>query len=161
LRDITERAEDLTARGVRRVIAIFVQKGEVCEWSLKGGTWRKLDPEATFSDPTLARPLRVRELLDAAEADNAVARALLAKKNPVVIKAQEESRAEGEAKGRAEGETKGRAEGEAKGMRAAVRSLCRVLSIPLTAERDADLERMDATQLDALRERLESERRWD
>ena len=148
LRDITERAEDLTARGVRRVIAIFVQKGEVCEWSSKGSTWRKLDPDVTFSDATLARPFRVRELLDAAEADNAVARALLAKRNPVMIKAQEESRAEGEAQG-------------LRVARAAVRSLCRVLAIPLSAEREATLESMSAADLDGLRERIERDRRWD
>jgi hypothetical protein len=103
LRDITEQAEDLSARGVRRVVAIFVKKGEACEWSAKKGEWKRLDPEETFSDPTLARPLRVRELLDAAEADNAVARALLAKKNPVLA----EILTEGEKKGLAEGEKKG------------------------------------------------------
>jgi hypothetical protein len=140
LRDITERAEELTARGVRRVVAIFVQKGEVCEWSAKSGAWRKLDPDATFSDPTLARPLLVRELLDAAEADNAVVRALHTKKNPVIVKLQEDSRAEG--------------------LRAGVRSLCRVLAIPLSAEREAALERMSAADLDALRERIERDRHW-
>jgi hypothetical protein len=145
LRDISDQAEDLTARGVRRVVAIFVKKGEVCEWSPKSGAWQKLDPEASFSDPTLARPLRVREMLDAAEADNAVARALLAKGNPVFLKAQEDSRAHG----------------KAEGLRAAVRSLCRVLSIPLTAQREAEVGRMDAAELDALRERIERERRWD
>ena len=139
MRDITEKAEDLTSRGVRRVVAIFVKKGEACEW--KSGAWKKLEPEAMFSDPTLARPLRVRALLDAAEADNAVASALLAKGNPVLMKLS--------------------AQGEAKGLRAAVRSLCRVLSITLTAEREDALEGMTAAELDALRERIERDRRWD
>lgn len=148
LRDVTEQAEDLTARGVRRIVAIFVKKGEVCEWSAKSGAWQKLNPEASFSDPTLARPLRVQELLDAAEADNAVARALLAKRNPVVLKAQEESRAEG------------KAEGKAEGLRAAVRHLCEVLDMPLTNEREVTLMGMDDRELDALIERLKRERRW-
>jgi len=54
----------------------------------------------------------------------------------------------------------GRAEGEAKGLRAAVRRVCRVLSIPLTAEREAQLERMDVGELDALGADIERERRW-
>jgi hypothetical protein len=153
LRDMTERAEELTARGVRRVIAIFVQKGEVGEWSAKSGGWHKLEPDALFSDPTLAQPFRVRELLDAAEADNAVARALFAKKNPVIVKAQEDSRADG----RAEGHADGRAEG----LRVAVCDLCEVLGVALTPERQATLAEMDAAALDALRERLKRDRRWD
>ncbi len=56
------------------MVAIFVKKGQVCEWSAKTGKWNTLDLEGTFSDPTLTRPLRVEELLDAAEVDNAVAR---------------------------------------------------------------------------------------
>jgi hypothetical protein len=35
-----------------------------------------------------------------------------------------------------------------------------VLSIPLTQSREEELSRMDATELEALRERLEHERRW-
>jgi hypothetical protein len=156
LRDMTERAEELTARGVRRVIAIFVQKGEVGEWSAKSGGWRKLEPETMFSDPTLAQPFRVRELLDAAEADNAVARALVAKENPVIVKAQEDSRAKGHADGRAEGRTEG-----LRVARAAVRDLCEVYGVAMTPERQAALAEMDAAALDALRERLKRDRRWD
>jgi hypothetical protein len=86
---------------VRRIVAIFVKKGEVCEWSPKKGAWQTLDPEEMFSDPTLARPLRVKELLDAAEADNAVARALVAKHNAVIEAARAESRKEGQINGKA------------------------------------------------------------
>jgi hypothetical protein len=148
MRDITDKAEDLTARGVRRVIAVFVKKGEVCEWSAKGGAWRKLDPDATFSDATLARPLRVRALLDAAEADEAVVLALMAKGNPAILKVREDSEAKGLAKGRAEG------------LRAAVRDLCELLDIRLTPEREGALAGMQSAELDALRERLKRDRRW-
>jgi hypothetical protein len=55
---------------------------------------------------------------------------------------------------------KGRNEGRTEGLRAAVRSLCRVLSIPLAEGREAQIERLDAADLDALRERLERDRRW-
>jgi hypothetical protein len=172
LRDITEQAEDLTARGVRRVVAIFVKKGEVCEWSAKKGGWSKLDPEGELSDPTLARPLRVRDLLDAAEADNAVARALLAKNNPVLTEVAIESHkaglaegkkkglAEGKKKGLAEGEKKGLAEGEKQGLRRGIEVACDLLGIELTEERRARLIGLDASGLEALLAQIRAQRRW-
>lgn len=148
LRDITEQAEDLTARGVRRLVAIFVKKGEVCEWSAEAGAWKKLDPEGTFADPTLARPLRVKELLDAAEADNAVARALLTKNNPVLAELKDQGRKEGHKEGRREG------------LLRAVELACELLAIDLTDERRAHLNELDVPRLEALVERLRTERRW-
>lgn len=84
LRSITERAEDLTTRGVRRVVAIFAKKGEVREWSPQQNTWIVLDREGEFEDPTLVRPIAVAALLEAAKADDEVARALHAKGNRVI-----------------------------------------------------------------------------
>jgi Putative restriction endonuclease len=147
-RDILERAEDLTARGVRRVVAIFVKKGEVCEWSAADGAWTKLDAEGSFSDPVLARPLRVKDLLDAAEADNAVARALLAKDNPVLADAKTESR------------QAGIAEGERKGLRLGIEVACELSGIELTPARRAALGDLDATRLQALLARIRVDRRW-
>jgi len=146
LRDITEQAEDLTARGVRRVVAIFVKKGEVAEWS--AGAWQKLEPEGTFSDPTLTRPLRVNELLDAAEADNAVAWALLAKNNPVL--------SEVTARNRQEGRRAGRREGLAEGIAVA----CELLAIELTEERRARMSELDASGLEALLTEIRARRRF-
>jgi hypothetical protein len=172
LRDITEQAEDLSARGVRRLVAIFVKKGEACEWSAKKGEWKRLDPEETFSDPTLARPLRVRELLDAAEADNAVVRALLAKKNPLLAQiltegekkglaeGEKKGLAEGEKKGLAEGEKKGLAEGEKKGLRQGIEIACELLGIELTEERRARMNELDASGLEALLAHLRTARRF-
>ena len=123
-RDIQVRAEDVTARGVRRFFAIFVKKGEVAEWSAKRGEMVALDPEGEIADRTLATPVRVRALLDAAEADNGVARALLAKNNPVLRVEQERARGEGllegVAKGLQEGVAKGLQEGVAKGLQEGV-----------------------------------------
>ena len=152
LRDVTEQAEDLVARGVRRVVAIFVKKGEVCEWSTKRGKWEELDPDGTFSDRTLARPLRVRDLLEAAEADNAVARALLAKDNPVLVEAKKLSEKAGE--------SKGLAEGEKKGLRRGIETACELLGIELGPERRAQMDKLDAASLEALLARLRVERRW-
>lgn len=105
------RAEDITKRGVRRFFAIFVNKGEVAEWSRKKGCFVPLAADAQITDPTLAAPLHVRALLDAAEADNGVARALLSKNNPVLAAAQEMQREEGRKEGREKSREEGREEG--------------------------------------------------
>lgn len=148
LQDVTEQAEELSARGVRRVVAIFVKKGEVCEWSAGEGAWKRLNPGDTFSDPTLARPLRVRELLDAAEADNAVARALLAKNNQVLTQSL------------AEREKEGFAKGEKRGLLQGIEIACELLGIELTAERRARMNELDASGLEALLAHLRAERRF-
>jgi hypothetical protein len=92
----TERAEDWSRRGVRRVLGIFVKKGTVEEWQPKSKRWCALDLGGELADPCLVRPLRVRALLDAAAADDEVARALEAKGNPAILamKAASEQRAE-------------------------------------------------------------------
>lgn len=92
-RDIREKAEDLSARGVRRVIAVFVKTENVCQWSRSKGVWEELDLDGMIEDPCLSRSLRVRALLDAAEADNAVARALADKHNPVIEAIKNEGKA--------------------------------------------------------------------
>jgi hypothetical protein len=100
-RDIREKAEDLSKRGVRRVIAVFVKTGKVCQWSRSKGSWELLDLEGTLDDPCLSRPIRVRALLDAAEADDAVVRALADKHNPVIEALKAESKSDGKSEGKA------------------------------------------------------------
>jgi hypothetical protein len=92
--DITVRADDLSRRGVRRVFAIFVKEGIVKEWSAEARAWKLLTADDVIDDPCLSYPIRVQALLGAAEADNAVARALLAKRNPVLVAAQAATKAE-------------------------------------------------------------------
>jgi len=94
MKDITERAEDLSARGVRRLVAIFVKKGEVQEWSKERGTWILLDPASTFEDPTLTTPIAVKALLDRVEARRAVVRALHAQNDPEIAAIEAQGRAE-------------------------------------------------------------------
>jgi hypothetical protein len=94
-KDVTDRAEDMIARGVRRVFAIFVKKGEVGEWSPKEGVWKGLGPKATIRDACLRVPLRVADLLDAARAHDAVARALVEQDNPVIVEVRRREREEG------------------------------------------------------------------
>ena len=67
MRDITVRAEDLSNRGVRRLIAIFVKKGEVAEWSAENNGWVSLPLDAHLDAQlaeSAAKPLteRIEEL---------------------------------------------------------------------------------------------------
>jgi Uma2 family endonuclease len=100
------KAAQLIRRGVRRVVAIDVERSRALEWSAALGTWSVLDPTGQIEDPALDVPLPISELIHAAKADDAIARALIAKHNPVF----EAVRAQDRAEGRAEGEAKGRAE---------------------------------------------------
>lgn len=105
-RHIQMRAEDLIARGVRRVLAVFVRdtRKEVCEWSPQKNTFEVLSPDSEITDPVFVKPIRVRAILDAAEADNEVVQALEAKKNPVLEQRKREAFEEGRAAGELEGE---------------------------------------------------------
>lgn len=94
MRHVTRRAEDIVGRGVRRLIAIFVKRGTVAEWSQAEGRFVPLPLDGELDDPTLAMPIPLRALLDAALADNAVAAALYAKKNPWLMQREQEVRQE-------------------------------------------------------------------
>jgi hypothetical protein len=103
--DVTEKAEERQARGVRRIFAIFVKEPRrVCEWSPENRRWMPLDAGAQIEDPCLVTPLDVAALFDTALADNAVVKALMAKRHPGILKLEEaaEGRAEGKVKGTAE-----------------------------------------------------------
>jgi hypothetical protein len=53
-----------------------------------------------------------------------------------------------------------RDEGHAEGLREAVRDLCAVLGIELSAQREESLGTMHLTDLIAMREHLKRDRRW-
>ena len=106
-RFMIDRAEDLTACGVRRLLVIFVKKGQVCEWSPTEHRFVPLDLDSMLEDPTLSQPIRIRALLDAAEADDSVAGALIAKDNPLIAKVRAKDRAEGHTEGHTEGPYRG------------------------------------------------------
>ncbi|MEM9455852.1 MAG: hypothetical protein AAGF11_16850 [Myxococcota bacterium] len=151
-RSMLERAEDLTACGVRRLLAIFVKKGQVCEWSPTEHRFVPLDLDGTLEDPTLSQPIRIRALLDAAEADDSVARALVAKDNPVITKARDEDRAAGWLEGRTEGRTEGLLRG--------IETACTLLDLPFGPAERAHLDALDPTGLETLLAHLTTERRW-
>ena len=135
--DVTEKAEELSARGVRRIIAIFVKKGQVCEWSASENQWVELDKNSLFIDETLATPLPVSELFDAAEADNAVARALLAKNNPVIAQSLLEERKAALITG--------------------IETACDLLGAELDAEKRSRLLTLDASGLEGLLAQIRAE----
>jgi len=96
-----KKARALADRGVRRVFAIDVERKRVLEWSRRTVTWEILASDGAIDDPALALPLHA--LADAVKADDAVARALLAKKNPVIEQALRAATGEGKREGRIEG----------------------------------------------------------
>ena len=104
------KAAGLLARGVRRVFAIDVQRQRAFEWSGATASWAILPHSGVIEDDALVLGLPIGDLVGAANADDAVARALLAKSNPVIASAVDEGRAEGKAQGRAEGKAEGKAE---------------------------------------------------
>jgi hypothetical protein len=63
-RDIDAVARDRIARGLRRVICIFVHEGEVREWSPATETWLVLDPAGMLIDPVLSVPIPIATLLE-------------------------------------------------------------------------------------------------
>jgi hypothetical protein len=104
------KAAQLAARGVRRVFAIEVERSRALEWSAALGIWSVLDPAGQIDDPVLDVPLPIEALVTTARADDDVARALLRKRNPVLVEKLAERQAEGRAEGKAEGRAEGKAE---------------------------------------------------
>jgi putative restriction endonuclease len=115
------KAAKLIVRGVRRVFAVDIEWSRVLEWSSALGTWSMLDATGHIADPALEVPLPIDSLIHSAKADDAVARALLAKHNPVLEATRAQDRAASKQEGFAEGKQEGFAEAviavlEARGM---------------------------------------------
>jgi hypothetical protein len=111
------KAAKLMGRGVRRVFAINIERVRALEWSASLATWSVLDSSSHIEDPTLALPLPIAALLDAAAADGPMARALIAKKTPEIEEVIAKGRQEGFADGQREGFADGQREGFASGQR--------------------------------------------
>lgn len=102
LGDAGRKAAKLMARGVRRVFAIDVERSRALEWSEGLATWSMLDAAGHITDPAFAVPLPIAMLIHSARTDDAVARALVAKRNAVIEAIRAEDRAEGRAEGKAQ-----------------------------------------------------------
>jgi hypothetical protein len=113
LRHITIRAEDIAGRGVRRLIVIFIKKGTVTEWSQAEHRFVPLPLDGVLEDPTLAQPIPIRAMLDAAAARQAVATAVWAQDDiPWIVERKQELSQRARDEGLEKGLEKGRAEGQ-------------------------------------------------
>ncbi|MCG8418478.1 MAG: hypothetical protein MJE77_11100, partial [Proteobacteria bacterium] len=101
-----------------------------------------------IEDRCLARPLNVRALLNAAEADRAVIQALAAKGDPTLAKLTADSY------------DRGRSDGLLQGLRRTVRELCELLAIELTPDRQGHIDSLDAEALERLCADLKQNRCW-
>jgi hypothetical protein len=125
--DLEKRARIMAARGVRRIFAIPVRgddtgseiiAGPIAEWLPAEERWRTYRDDEVIADPCLFEPVPVSALLDAVEADDAVAQVLLDKGNRVLVAHTEAVRAKAHEQGRKEGRKAGRKEGRKEGRRA-------------------------------------------
>lgn len=110
------KARALAERGVRRIFAIDVRNKRALLWAPRTGTWEILPPDGVIADPLFVTPLPIAALVGAAQSDDAVAAALLAKQNPVLARESKRSHAEGREEGRVEGLEEGRVEGLAQAL---------------------------------------------
>jgi len=119
LRDVEDKARELVARGVRRVFAVLVKRGEICEWSRDKASFVPLEMSGELDDPCFVRPMALRALFEATLAEVEVVRALERKGNAEIeaIKARAAQKAfqEGRIEGRSEGKQEGRVEGQIEG----------------------------------------------
>ncbi len=135
------KAKKLVARGVDRVFALALKSNRALEWDRRTDDWRPVHLDEHIVHACLSAPLPIRAMLDAAGADEAVLAALEARRPDLVARIE----ARGEARGRAEGEVRG------------IRTVCRLLGIPVD---EAQLEAATLEELRAITAALESERRW-
>jgi len=91
LKVTTDKARELSRRGVRRVFCVLVLKARVLEWSATTDAWSPLADNAVIADRCFVQPLPVGALLDATRADAAVVAALTARAHPAIgnIRARE------------------------------------------------------------------------
>lgn len=153
LANAADRARRLSARGVRRVFAIDVERNRAMEWSVGLAAWRLLDIDACIEDRVLAVALAIDPLVKAAVMDDEVARALIAKNNPVIAAEKAASHWKGTMEGREEGLVEGLAHGRHEGVVDGVqRSLLQLLvarGIPLDeADRARILGERDLPRLE-------------
>jgi hypothetical protein len=145
----SRKAEKLAARGVRRIFAIDIERDRALEWSRVLATWSVLSSHGSIEDPALAVPLSIDDLQHAGNTDDAVARALLAKRAPAIVAAWATDRAEGVAQGKAEGIAQGKAEGIAQGRAEAVLAMLVARGlVPRDEERVRILAERDLATLD-------------
>lgn len=104
---VTRKARKFAKRGVRRVFYVRVDTRAVFEWRRDDDQWVRFADDGEIRDRCFVVPLPVKALVDRVLADDAVARALVARRHPVV----EAVRAEGREAGHRDGLREGLREG--------------------------------------------------
>lgn len=77
------------------MFAIDAEKQRAFEWSSDLGTWSLLDNAGSIVDPVFATPLPIAALVSTAVTSTMLARALVARRHPVIEEVREEGREEG------------------------------------------------------------------
>lgn len=131
----TRKARELVRRGVRRVLCLLVKQRRVLEWSREADDWVALTGDGVLVDRCLVQPLPIGALLDAAQADDAIALALLGKRPPSIARALEAERSQGHNAGHKAGH-----------LTAARESVRRVLQRRGLEPTAAELARIDACE---------------
>lgn len=93
LSEVTAKAEDLVARGVRRVFAVCARKRTVAEW--RDDAWDTLPDDGHIDDACLVAPLPVAALVRASALGAAAVRGLLARGEPELQRLLKEHEARG------------------------------------------------------------------
>ncbi len=156
---ITDKADELARRGVRRIFAIFVKKSTIGEWSKKQRKFVILNPKTLLEDPVFVRPIVFSSLIDGALTDQEVARALVAKNNPVIVELRQQSEAKGRKQGIDEGRKQGIDEGRKQGIDEGKLRERRETLVELLAEKFGPVaprwkKRIDAADFEELRNLL-------
>ena len=103
LADAGRKAGKLATRGVRRVFAIDLERTRVLEWSRPLETWSILDSTTSIEDPVFAVPIPIEALLQTISADDAVATALLARQQRIILAHLQAATEQGELRGELSG----------------------------------------------------------
>ena len=159
--NVTVKVRLLKKRGVRRLFILDINAATVSEWIQ--GSWNELSK--VIEDPTcFVRPLGLKALLEAADADREVALARLAKRTPVLMESIRKGEKRGEKRGFADGKEEGFADGKEEGRREglveAITWYCEFLGIELSQQRRTALERADEGTLRAWVNHLKTHRQW-
>lgn len=143
LGELTAKATKLTERGVRRVLAVDVNRQTVHEWSGAETRWREVDAGGQIEDPCFVTPLPVRAFVDALLVDEVVLQALRAKRTPALLEMLDDSQKRGRDQGLRDGRDQGLRDGRVTGLREAIRATLRARGMSLTDDQRARVEACD------------------
>ncbi len=147
LAKLDQRAKKLVARGVRRVFGLLVEEENVYEWT-RSGARKVRSLQGQIRDRVFHTPLRIRAILDVAEAKRLVFEAMVNEGDPNLGSYVEKR------------EVKSRAEARKETLRSHVEDLCGALGIAWSPERNTAAEAMSLSELEVLWEHLVTRKSW-